>query len=755
MPSVEELLNQDSGDEHIDISPINDVITIDPETRTINLPASETLFGTEQEMNVERKYFKCPKIVGDNIDLSKHQIYITYVTAKDNTGTFLPEEELGLYYCEDMAVDGDYITFSWLLSENVLRNHGFIAFAVSAKHMDGEVLKTRWKTKPAVGTVLLTVPDGDGQIVEAYPDIITQLLERMDEVEAIATPEAMQNYVETYLVEHPVVPTDEQASEGINNWLDEHPEATTTVQDGSIEEVKLTDDLKKKTIKDYVTPEMFGAVGDGVSDDTEAFNLLSEYLTDKKSVHVVLCGHYKIYSQLKIAGCGTVIVDGIGAIDKFIANYDVSELNEVVYFYNTKECIVRDITIRTYVDDVTLKTTKQSRYYAVFVTAYDDNEIDSVIIENVTYVDGFNVINADKKPYNGSFGVSGYFNNGRVKDIKILNNTIINGCGRIIYCTECSDIVISGNNLINIGYNPNNFEATAGNIVFREISSDKICISDNNVIMCSGENIVGETHVFELNRSDSTSGGNPISNLVANNNAIDMGSCDRDSSCLRIVCAEFIKISNNIFKCRNACFINTRTVEEENRWNDVVISNNHISSEKNNMFSNSGYWKDGCNSILLKENYFSINENAKYILIQDSSFIYNGFTLVDNFLHSLDSDGIVSQSPYSMAQKTYGMTFYNGKTKDVIKDGVLTIPYGVNCLRLAGTLDSIITISSIVFSSGEIQDGFILSICADLNGDNIKFYNGFVLALDPITLGAYGFLRIVYDKQNNRWYRIG
>lgn len=184
-------------------TPVNDVITIDPETRTINIPASETLFGTEQEMNVERKYFKCPKIVGDNIDLSKHQIYITYVTARDNTGTFLPEEEPGLYYCEDMAVDGDYITFSWLLSGNVLRNHGFIAFAVSAKHMDGEVLKTRWKTKPAVGTVLLTVPDGEA-IEERYPDVITQLLDKMNAVEEIATPEAMQNYVDAYFGRNPV-----------------------------------------------------------------------------------------------------------------------------------------------------------------------------------------------------------------------------------------------------------------------------------------------------------------------------------------------------------------------------------------------------------------------------------------------------------------------------------------------------------------------------------------------------------------------
>lgn len=312
MPSVEELLNQDSEDEYINISPINDIITIDPETRTINLPASETLFGTEQEMNVERKYFKCPKIVGDNIDLSKHQIYITYVTAKDNTGTFLPEEELGLYYCEDMAVDGDYITFSWLLSGNVLRNHGFIAFAVSAKHMDGEVLKTRWKTKPAVGTVLLTVPDGEA-IEERYPDIVTQLLDRMDAVEEIATVEAMQGYVDDYLGRNPVQIDDtltdntkaapagvvgelrgdlDTLNQGglnlkedfigtqVNNWLDEHPEATTTVQDGSLTYKKLLPGTLG-----FVSFKMFGAVGDGVTNDYQAIKDCCAFAeTNKKSI---------------------------------------------------------------------------------------------------------------------------------------------------------------------------------------------------------------------------------------------------------------------------------------------------------------------------------------------------------------------------------------------------------------------------------------------------------------------------------------
>ena len=69
-------------------------------------------------------------------------------------------------------------------------------------------------------------------------------------------------------------PTDEQTNEAVSSWLAQHPEATTIVQDGSFTEPKLSNALKLKTIKDYVTPEMFGAVGDGVTDDTLAFNAM-------------------------------------------------------------------------------------------------------------------------------------------------------------------------------------------------------------------------------------------------------------------------------------------------------------------------------------------------------------------------------------------------------------------------------------------------------------------------------------------------
>lgn len=67
------------------------------------------------------------------------------------------------------------------------------------------------------------------------------------------------------------LPTDAQTSQAVSDWLDDHPEATTTVQDGSLTEGKFSDPLKLQTIKEYVTPQMFGAEGNGIADDTIAF----------------------------------------------------------------------------------------------------------------------------------------------------------------------------------------------------------------------------------------------------------------------------------------------------------------------------------------------------------------------------------------------------------------------------------------------------------------------------------------------------
>ena len=172
--------------------PVNDIFLINPETRTITVPETEKIFGVSHDGNSERKHFRCPKIVGDNIDLSTMHLYINYQNAN---GQKYP------YLVEDIRTDGDYITFSWLIGPDVVAYKGQIKFIVCAKKGDGTI--PEWNTTLAEGTVLEGLEATD-EVVERNLDIITQLLNRMREVEKIATKEAMQEYVNTYLTEHPV-----------------------------------------------------------------------------------------------------------------------------------------------------------------------------------------------------------------------------------------------------------------------------------------------------------------------------------------------------------------------------------------------------------------------------------------------------------------------------------------------------------------------------------------------------------------------
>lgn len=171
--------------------PVNDIFQINPENRTITVPESERIFGVSHDGNTERKHFRCQKIVGDNIDLSTMHLYINYQNAN---GQKYP------YLVEDVQTDGDYITFSWLIGPDVVAYKGQVKFIVCGKKGDRAI--PEWNTTLAEGTVLEGLEATD-EVVDRNPDIITQLLARMHEVEKIATKEEMQEYVNTYLTEHP------------------------------------------------------------------------------------------------------------------------------------------------------------------------------------------------------------------------------------------------------------------------------------------------------------------------------------------------------------------------------------------------------------------------------------------------------------------------------------------------------------------------------------------------------------------------
>lgn len=80
----------------------------------------------------------------------------------------------------------------------------------------------------------------------------------------------------------------QKIQEKIDNWLEEHPDVTTSVEDGAITESKLADALKLKIANRYVTPQMYGAKADGTTDDFTAFQ--NAFASEKKVL--ILNGSY-------------------------------------------------------------------------------------------------------------------------------------------------------------------------------------------------------------------------------------------------------------------------------------------------------------------------------------------------------------------------------------------------------------------------------------------------------------------------------
>ena len=113
--------------------------------------------------------------------------------------------------------------------------------------------------------------------------------------------------------------------EAVAKWLSNHPEATTTVQDNSLEESKFTEATRLKVVKDYVTPQMFGAKGNGSADDTDAIQAAIDAGggSRKKEVRIPK-GEYRITRPLVISKSNTEIF-GESACIHYMANNTTSE----------------------------------------------------------------------------------------------------------------------------------------------------------------------------------------------------------------------------------------------------------------------------------------------------------------------------------------------------------------------------------------------------------------------------------------------
>lgn len=159
MPTIDELLNAS-----------NEVATctINPDTREIIVPEKYKILGVFSDEKVTRIPFTCPKVVGNNVDLTEYKLYINYQNARGMHNA---------YFIDDVVVSGDNITFSWLLSRDVTLSSGVVKYSLCAKKLNGDSISNEWNTTIANGVVIQGL-EATQAIVEENSDIIEAILSK-------------------------------------------------------------------------------------------------------------------------------------------------------------------------------------------------------------------------------------------------------------------------------------------------------------------------------------------------------------------------------------------------------------------------------------------------------------------------------------------------------------------------------------------------------------------------------------------------
>lgn len=147
--------------------------------RHITVPKALQRIAVEGDHNIETVTFKCPRY-WDEHDLSQMILYINYR---------LPDGEIGSYIVKNIKViDDDNFTFTWTIRREVTKYKGNISFLVCAKstELEGDepLEKLHWNTELCTDAYVSEGLEAEPIVEEDYPDILTQLLERMTVVEA-------------------------------------------------------------------------------------------------------------------------------------------------------------------------------------------------------------------------------------------------------------------------------------------------------------------------------------------------------------------------------------------------------------------------------------------------------------------------------------------------------------------------------------------------------------------------------------------
>lgn len=188
--------------------------TIDPKTKKISAGTTNLVLA-QRAKNSERLTFYVPDKVVEGHDLTLcNDVQIHFENIDEKTG----RKSFGPYKVEDLKVEEDAATLSWLVDEDATRYAGALIFSIHFACIgeDGSIVydfPTLTYTELTVGATIWN----SQTIVEEYPDIIRDFEQRIGALEKAGTisPEQIQGAVNNYLDENPVTSgaTAEQAAQ--------------------------------------------------------------------------------------------------------------------------------------------------------------------------------------------------------------------------------------------------------------------------------------------------------------------------------------------------------------------------------------------------------------------------------------------------------------------------------------------------------------------------------------------------------------
>ena len=333
MSKAEDLLNSLTEEEEGAVVTVSSnephiVVGLD---RFITVPDQIKKIGVQYDHDIETITFDCPRFWDGN-DLSTMKIYINYMRE---------DGHVGMYLCDIVSIEDDIMHFDWTISGEVTQIKGTISFLVCIKRVDSDGNEERhWNSELCQDLYVSEGMECQESILYRYPDIITQLLTRMDITEFNTSKEEILNRI------NEAFDTNDTVNQTIKDKTVDYLESEITSKDLIVElpvgkwtkqyDNEYTQTVVIDGVDASINPivSLFYSGEEATDDELNAYTCLSEVTTLDNAIKFVAIEKPSITFSVIVKGLtGVLLSDSIRLLisDKWSVNKSYKHGDYCIY----------------------------------------------------------------------------------------------------------------------------------------------------------------------------------------------------------------------------------------------------------------------------------------------------------------------------------------------------------------------------------------------------------------------------------------